>query len=96
MQLNCPVYLQVEILQVSEALEDVIGKWTEPTAVEMQRIQPAQPVKGVLSQGAQVAVVSQIQVLQQREAVEGGRLDVRDVIGVDPESDRFRAEVAPK
>lgn len=89
-------YLQVEILQVSEALEDVIGKGAEPTAVEMQCIEPTQPVKGVLGQGAQVAVVPQIQVLQQREAVEGGRLDVRDVVGVDPQCYRFGAEVAPK
>ena len=62
----------------------------------MKRIQPIQPVKGVLSQGAQVAVVSQIQLLEQREAVEGGWLNVRDVIGVNPEGDRIGAEVAPK
>lgn len=90
------MYLQVEILQVSEALEDVIGKGTEPTTVEVQRIKPTQPVKSVFSQGAQVAVVPQIQVLEQSEAVEGGRLNVCDVIGVDPESDRVSAEVAPK
>lgn len=89
-------YLQVEILQVSEALEDVIGKRAEPTAVEMQRVEPAQPVKGVLGQGAQVAVVPQVKVFQQCEAVEGGRLDVRDVVGVDPEGNRFGAEVASK
>ena len=29
------VYLQVQILQVSEALEDVIRKGTEPTTVEV-------------------------------------------------------------
>ena len=90
------LYLQVEILQVSEALEDVIRKWTEPTTVQMKCIEPTQPVKGVFSQGAQVAVVSQIQLLEQREAVKGGGLDVRDVVGVDPEGDRFWAEVTPK
>lgn len=87
-------YLQVEILQAPEALEDVIGKRAEPTAVEMQRVEPTKPVKGVLGQGTQVAVVPQIQILQQREAVEGGRLYVRDVVGVDPEGNRFGAEVA--
>lgn len=43
-----------------------------------------------------MAVVSQIQVLEQCETVEGGGLDVRDVIGIDPESDQVIAEVAPK
>lgn len=62
----------------------------------MQRVETAQPVKGVLGQGAQVAVVPKIQVFQQREAVEGGWLDVRDVVGVDPEGNRFGAEVASK
>lgn len=93
---NFLVYLQVEILQVSEALEDVIRKWTEPTTVQVQRIEATQPVKGVFSQGAQMAVVSQIQLLEQREAVEGGGLNVSDVVGVDPESDRVGTEVAPK
>lgn len=53
-------------------------------------------MKGVFSQGAQVAVVSKIQLLEQREAVEGGGLDVCDVIGVNPESDQVGAEVAPE
>lgn len=43
-----------------------------------------------------MAVVSQIEVLEQCETVEGGGLDVCDVIGIDPESDQVIAEVAPK
>lgn len=61
----------------------------------MKRIESTQSVKGVFSQGAQVAVVSQVQLLQQRKTMEGGWLDVCDVIGVDPESDGVGAEVAP-
>ena len=89
-------YLQVEILQVSEALEDVVRKRTESTSVQVQRIEPTQAVEGAFSQGAQVAVVPQIQLLQQREAVEGGGLNVCDVVGINPESDCVGAEVAPE
>lgn len=39
-------------------------------------------------------VVPQIQLLQAGEAHEGGGLDVRDVVGVEPEHDCGRAEVA--
>lgn len=95
-QFDCLLYLQVEILQTSEALKDVIGKWTQPTTVEMKSIKSSQPVKGVFGQWAQVAVVSQVQVLEQGETVEGGGLDVCDVVGVDPEDYRLRAEVAAK
>lgn len=63
--------------------------------VQVKSIESTQSVKGVFSQGAQVAVVSQIQLLQQRKSVEGGGLDVCDVIGVDPEGDGVGAEVAP-
>lgn len=60
----------------------------------MKSIKSSQPVKGVFSQRAQVAVVSQVQVLEESETVEGGGLDVGDVVGVDPEDDRLGAEVA--
>lgn len=59
----------------------------------MKSIKSSQPVKGVFSQRVQVAVVSQIQVFKQSETVEGGGLDVGDVVGVDPEDDRLGAEV---
>lgn len=62
----------------------------------MKSIKPSQPVKGVFGQRAQVAVVSQVQVLEQSETVEGGGFDVGDVVGVDPEDDRVGAEVAAK
>lgn len=57
-------------------------------------MEPAQPMEGVCSQGAQVTVVPQVQLLQLGKAVEGGRLDVGDVVGVDPQCDRGGAEVA--
>lgn len=59
----------------------------------MKRAEPIQAVEGIFGQRAQVAVVSEVQLLQQREAVEGGRLYVRDVVGVDPQSDRVWVEV---
>lgn len=43
-----------------------------------------------------MAVVAQVQVLEQGETMKGGGLDVGDVVGVDPEDDRLRAEVAAK
>ena len=51
-------------------------------------------MEGVRGQGAQVAIVPQVQLLQQGEALEGGGLDVGDVVGVDPEGDCGGAEVA--
>lgn len=88
------MYLQVEVLQISQALEDLAWEGTETTAVQVKGVEPIQSVKGVFSQGAQVAVVSEVQLLQQREAMEGRWLNVRYVVGVDPESDSVGAEVA--
>lgn len=93
-QFDCLLYLQVEILQISEALKDVIWKWTQPTTVEVKSIKSSQSVKGVFSQRVQVAVVSQVEVLEQGETMEGGGLNVGDVVGVDPEDDGLRAEPA--
>ena len=75
-------------------MEDFAWKRTETAAVQVKRVEPTQPVKGVFSQGAQVAVVSEVQLLQQCEAMEGRRLNVCYVVGVDPESDGVGAEVA--
>lgn len=41
-----------------------------------------------------MTVVSQVQLLQAGKAMKGGGLDVRDVVGVEPQHDRGGAEVA--
>lgn len=74
-------------------MEDVIGKRAKSAAVQVESAEPVQPAERVFSQRAQVSIISQIQLLQQGEAVEGRRLDVCDVVGVYPEGHRVGTEV---
>ncbi|TNN66090.1 hypothetical protein EYF80_023718 [Liparis tanakae] len=85
------IAVQEQVAQVAEVHECVILQ-----ELQVKRVEPTQPVERVFRQRAQVAVVSEVQLLEQREAVERGRLDVSDVVGVYPQSDRVGAEVSPK
>lgn len=59
-------------------------------------MQSAQAQEGVRSDGFQVLVVAEVELLQPVEAVESGRLYVGDVVGVEPQHGGGGGEVATK
>ncbi len=79
------MYLQVEILKIMEACKDPWRQADQATVVEVQGVQPAQTQEGVRSDGLQVPVVAEVELLQAVEAVKGRRLYVGDVVGVKPQ-----------
>lgn len=74
------IILQVEILQVVEAIEYPVGQGAEPTLVEVQGMQADQPVEGLSRQLSQIAVVPQVELLQVDEPFEGAWVDEGDVV----------------
>lgn len=79
-----------------EAWKNSRGQADQATVVEVQGMQSAQAQEGVRSDGFQVLVVAEVELLQPVEAVEGGRLYVGDVVGVEPQHGGGGGEVAAK
>lgn len=79
-----------------EACKDPRRQADQAAVVQVQGVQSAQTQEGVRGDGLQVAVVAQVELLQAVEAVEGGRLDVGDVVGVEPQHGGGGREVTPE
>lgn len=77
-----------------KARENPCRQADQAAVVEVQGVQPTQTHEGVRGHGLEVLVVTQVQLLQPVEAVEGGRLYVGDVVGVEPQHGGGGGEVA--
>lgn len=77
-----------------EAGKDPGRQADQAAMVQVQGVKPAQTHEGVGGDGLQVLVVPQVELLQAVEAVEGGRLYVGDVVGVEPQHGGGGREVA--
>lgn len=88
------VLLEVEVLQADQAAEEVGGQAAELAAVQVQRLQPLQALEGVGLQGAQVPVVTEVQLLQGLQVTEGARVDDGEVVGEEPQREQVGPEGA--
>lgn len=77
-----------------EARENPRRQADQAAVVEVQSMQTAQAHEGVRGHGLQVLVVTQVQLLQPVEAMEGGRLNVGNVVGVEPQHGGGGGEMA--